>query len=226
MAKVLIIDDEQRMLNLIGLFIEPYGYDNDQAVNAKVARTFLAKNKYDIILLDIMMPETDGFELCQEIRQTSDIPIIMLTARDQKEDVVKGLRVGADDYITKPFDEQELIARIEALLRRVPSQQTIEVEGLVWDEHRYTLTYRGQHIKVTPKEFMMVGHLMQHPGRVYAREQLIELLWGFDSNTEGRTIDSHVRNIRDKIRQTGFPIDDYFQTVWGIGYKWVLNQSN
>lgn len=221
MEKVLIVDDEQRMLDLIELYLQPHHYVIEKAQGAKEALTLLKKETYDIVLLDIMMPEIDGWELCERIRQFSDVPIIMLTARDQRADIVKGLELGADDYVTKPFNEDELIARMNALLRRRPPQHTIEVNGLVWYEDEFTLTYHNEQIKLTPKEFKMLGHLMKHPNRVFSREDLIELLWGFDSDTEGRTIDSHVRNMRDKIRKVQFPIDDHFKTVWGVGYKWV-----
>ncbi|MDS8741813.1 response regulator transcription factor, partial [Streptococcus pneumoniae] len=142
----------------------------------------------------------------------------------QQEDIVKGLKLGADDYITKPFNEEELLARIEALLRRQRPKNIIEVGGLKWNEERFELSYRGTPIKLTPKEFFMVGQLLKNPGKVFSRGQLIMLIWGYDSETEGRTIDSHVRNVREKIRQSGFPVDKHFLTVWGVGYKW-LNEA-
>jgi DNA-binding response OmpR family regulator len=145
----------------------------------------------------------------------------MVTAREQKTDIVKGLRLGADDYITKPFNEKELIARMDALLRRAKPGNHVEVDGLLWDKDRFELSYKNQYIKLTPKEFSLIGLLMQNPGRVYSRNQLIDLVWGMYSETEGRTVDSHVRNMREKIREVGFPIDDYFHTVWGVGYKWI-----
>ncbi|HLR43316.1 MAG TPA: response regulator transcription factor [Pseudogracilibacillus sp.] len=220
MSKVLIIDDEQRMLDLIALYLRPYDYDITKAQGALEALAYVETSPFDIILLDIMMPDMDGWEFCEAVRHFSDVPIIMVTARDQSEDIVKGLKMGADDYITKPFYEAELLARMEALLRRVKVGSHVEVNGLRWDEERFELTYQGKSIKLTPKEFILIGHFMLHPNQVFAREQLIELIWGYDSDTEGRTIDSHVRNMRDKVRQAGFPIDDYFQTVWGVGYKW------
>ena len=168
-----------------------------------------------------MMPEMNGWKLCKELRRFSGVPIIMVTARDQKEDIVKGLKLGADDYITKPINEEELLARMDALLRRIKPSSHINVHGLIWNEDRFELTYKNNPIKLTPKEFFMVGHLMKNPNRVFTRDQLIDLIWGFTSETEGRTVDSHVRNVREKIRQAGFPIDAYFKTVWGVGYKWV-----
>lgn len=221
MYKALIIDDEKRMLDLIELYLRPHDYICKKAQGASEALSYIEYETFDIVLLDIMMPEMNGWELCKEIRRYSDIPIIMVTARDQRDDIIKGLKLGADDYITKPFNEGELLARMEALLRRSPPKNHVEINGLLWNKERFELTYRNNPIKLTPKEFIMLGHFIQNPNQVFAREQLIELIWGFDSETEGRTVDSHVRNMRDKIRQAGFPIDDYFKTVWGVGYKWV-----
>jgi len=221
MYKALIIDDEKRMLDLIELYLRPHDYICKKAQGASVALSCIEYETYDIVLLDIMMPGMDGWELCKEIRRFSDVPIIMLTARDQRDDIVKGLQLGADDYITKPFNEDELLARMSALLRRVTPRSLIEINGLRWNKERFELTFKNKYIKLTPKEFIMIGHFMKNPNQVFAREQLIELIWGFDSETEDRTIDSHARNMRDKIRQAGFPIDDHFKTVWGVGYKWV-----
>ncbi len=219
--KVLLVDDEKRMLDLLELYLRAHKYKSKKALSAKEALSYLEEETFDIVLIDIMMPEMNGWDLCRTIRKNSDVPIIMVTAREQKEDIVKGLKLGADDYITKPFDEEELLARIEALLRRSSTANKIEVNGLLWNEDEFELSYNNKLIKLTPKEFTMLGYLMKKPNQVYTREQLIELIWGYESQTDGRTVDSHVRNIRDKIRQVGFPIEDYFLTVWGLGYKWV-----
>ncbi|GLO65074.1 response regulator transcription factor [Oceanobacillus kimchii] len=221
MNKVLLIDDEKRMLDLLALYLKPHNYDCKKAFGAIEALTFIKEEVFDIVLLDIMMPEMNGWELCKEIRRITDVPIIMVTAREQKEDIVKGLKLGADDYITKPFNEEELVARMEALLRRRDTTNTIEIDGLLWDESRFELSYKNKPINLTPKEFLMIGHLMKNPNQVFERQKLIDLIWGFESETGGRTVDSHVRNIRDKIRQAGFPIGEYFVTVWGVGYKWI-----
>ncbi|MFD2760402.1 response regulator transcription factor [Lentibacillus juripiscarius] len=221
MYKVLLVDNEKRMLDLLALYLKPHHYTCQKAQDAQEALAYIEKETFDIVLLDIMMPDMDGWELCQEIRKISEVPIIMVTARDQKDDVVKGLMLGADDYITKPFNEDELLARIKALLRRQKPVNHIKINGLLWDGDRYELSYQSRPIKLTPKEFMVLGHLMKHPNQVFTRERLIELIWGFDSDTEGRTVDSHVRNMREKIKQAGFPVENYFKTVWGIGYKWL-----
>ena len=209
------------MLDLVALYLRPYDYRCVKADSGKQALELLNKEAFDLVLLDIMMPDMDGWEVCREIRKFFNVPIIMLTAREQQEDIVKGLRLGADDYMTKPFGEEELLARMEALLRRSAPPKRIELDGLVWEEEGFELSFNHQPIRLTPKEFSMLGLLMKNPNKVFERDRLLELVWGFDSETEGRTVDSHVRNVREKIRLAGFPIDDHFQTVWGIGYKWV-----
>ncbi|WP_100408232.1 response regulator transcription factor [Bacillus solitudinis] len=225
MHKVLLVDDEKRMLDLVALYLRPHDYKCKKALGPHEALSYLEEEEFDLILLDIMMPGMDGWELCQKVRSFSDVPIIMLTAREQQDDIVKGLKLGADDYITKPFNEEELLARMDALLRRRTPKNLIDSNGLVWDENRFELSFQNKPIKLTPKEFSMVGHLMKNPNKVFAREQLIDLIWDFDSETEGRTVDSHVRNVREKIRQAGFPVDEHFRTVWGVGYKWTNNPS-
>ncbi|WP_204249462.1 response regulator transcription factor [Planococcus versutus] len=220
MHKVLLVDDEKRMLDLVALYLRPHAYACTKASSGKQALDLLDKEVFDLVLLDIMMPDMDGWEVCRNIRKFSNVPIIMLTAREQQEDVVKGLRLGADDYMTKPFGEEELLARMEALLRRSAPVKRLEFGGLTWDEDSFELSYQQESIRLTPKEFSMLGLLMKNPNKVFERDRLLELIWGFDSETEGRTVDSHVRNIREKVRQAGFPVDDHFLTVWGVGYKW------
>ncbi|WP_066172466.1 response regulator transcription factor [Bacillus marinisedimentorum] len=220
MAQILLVDDEERMLDLLDLYLSPHGYSCFKAASGLEAVRLIEKEQgINLVLLDIMMPEMDGWKTAEMIREVRNIPIIMLTARDQKSDVVKGLQLGADDYITKPFDEEELLARIQAVLRRTQQTEEIEFNGLVWNGEKHELLYEGKSIRLTPKEFALVGILVKSPDRVFSREQLIEWVWGFDSDTEGRTVDSHVRNLREKVRKAGFPIDDYLQTVWGVGYK-------
>jgi DNA-binding response OmpR family regulator len=221
MYTILLVDDEKRMLDLLDLYLSPKGYRCVKCESGSDAIQYLENHNVDLVLLDIMMPELDGWETCKRIREFSDVPIIMVTARDQTLDVVKGLNMGADDYITKPFDEAELLARIEAVLRRfVGKRSKIEFQGLVWNEDEHKVLYQNKTVFLTPKEFSILGLFLKHPNRVFNREQIIVSLWGYDANTEERTIDSHVKNIREKLRQVGFPIDQFLQTVWGIGYKW------
>jgi DNA-binding response OmpR family regulator len=221
MYTILLVDDEKRMLDLLDLYLSPKGYHCEKCESGLSAIQYLENNKVDLVLLDIMMPEMDGWETCKRIREFSNVPIIMVTARDQTTDIVQGLKIGADDYITKPFDESELLARIEAVLRRsIGKRSKIEFQGLVWDEDQHKVQYKNQPICLTPKEFAVLGLFLKNPNRVFSREQIIVSLWGYNANTEERTIDSHVKNIREKLRQVGFPIDQFLQTVWGVGYKW------
>jgi DNA-binding response OmpR family regulator len=150
----------------------------------------------------------------------------MLTARNDKNDIVKGLRIGADDYVTKPFNEEELIARIEAVMRRYENQKQDKVtfKGLIWDHESFELKYEGNPITVTPKEFALIGLFLQNPNKVFTRDHLLSSVWGQLAETEDRTIDSHIRNIREKLRKAGFPIDNHLLTVWGIGYKWRVDE--
>ncbi|MFS1514476.1 response regulator transcription factor [Chengkuizengella sp. SCS-71B] len=220
MVKALIVDDEKRMQQLLKLYLVPNGFQCQTAGNGEDAIHLLEGESFDLVLLDIMMPELDGWETAKMIREFSEVPIIMLSARDQSTDMVKGLKIGADDYITKPFDEAVLLARIEAVLRRTHHMQKTEFKGLIWDEEKHELNYKNKVISLTPKEFEMIGLLLKHQKTVFSREKLIETIWGFNSEIEGRTVDSHLRNIREKCRNVNFPIDDHLKTVWGIGYKW------
>ncbi|MDP4162900.1 MAG: response regulator transcription factor [Bacillota bacterium] len=221
MKKIVIVDDEIRMLDLLSLYLSPKGYQCIKKLSAYEAITYLTESEADLILLDVMMPEMDGWEACSEIRKHWDIPIIMLTARSEKIDVIKGLKIGADDYITKPFDEEELIARIEAVLRRHNNKETIiHFKDLTLNQSSYEVTHQIESIPLTPKEFALLALFLQNRNKVFSREHLLSSIWGYSVTTEDRTIDSHVRNLRDKLRKTGFRVDDYLTTVWGQGYKW------
>ncbi|MEH7887122.1 response regulator transcription factor [Bacillus sp. JJ1609] len=222
METILLIDDETRMLDLLSLYLTPLGYKCVKQTSALDAISYLDENHADIILLDVMMPEMDGWEACREIRKHWDIPVIMLTARSEKPDIVKGLKIGADDYVTKPFDEGELIARIEAVLRRNSGKSPIlSFKGLNLNMDSYDLQYNGASIPLTPKEFSLLNLFLQNRNKVFTREHLISNIWGHGVATEDRTIDSHVRNLREKLRKAGFSADDYLITVWGVGYKWL-----
>jgi DNA-binding response OmpR family regulator len=222
MKNILLVDDEPRMLDLISLYLLPKGYNCIKKTSALDALQYLESHRVDLILLDIMMPELDGWEACKMIRENWDYPIIMLTARTEKPDVVKGLSIGADDYISKPFDGDELIARIEAVLRRnIHTSKMIVFQGLVLNLESYELTFQNKLISLTPKELAMMGLFLNNINKVFSRDHLLTTIWGYGVNTEDRTIDSHVRNLREKLRKAGFPADDYLMTVWGVGYKWV-----
>lgn len=220
MKTLLLIDDEPRMLELLTLYLEPSFYCIAMS-SVKDALDYLEEHHVDLVLLDIMMPDIDGWQACQEIRKFWDVPIIMLTAKAEQADIIRGLNMGADDYMLKPFDEEELLARIHAVLRRTKTEETVVVfEGLRLNKESVELSFHQEDILLTPKEFAMIALFLEYQNKVFSREHLINTVWGYNVTIEDRTIDSHVRNLRDKLRKSGFPVDDYLQTVWGIGYKW------
>ncbi|MCQ6281529.1 response regulator transcription factor [Bacillus sp. EB600] len=223
MKTILLVDDETLMLDLLSLYLSPYGYKCLKSKSGMEALQLLCIEKADLVILDVMMPEMDGWTTCKKIREVSDVPIIMLTARSETVDVIKGLKYGADDYVTKPFHEPELLARIEALLRRTSTSkdQKLFFKGLEWDEDSVELKYEYQIIPITPKEFALIGLFLKNPHRVYSRDHLLSLIWGDHSHIDDRTIDSHIRNLREKLRSAGFPVDNHLFTVWGVGYKWI-----
>ncbi|MFJ7841545.1 response regulator transcription factor [Lysinibacillus sphaericus] len=220
MKTLLLIDDEPRMLELLTLYLEP-SFHCIARSSVRDALEYLEEHHIDLVLLDIMMPDMDGWQVCQEIRKFWDVPVIMLTAKGEQADIIKGLNLGADDYILKPFDEEELLARIQAVLRRTKAEEiVINFEGLRLNKESFELSFHQGMISLTPKEFLMLALFLDYQNKVFSREHLINTVWGYNVAIEDRTIDSHVRNLRDKLRKSGFPVDDYLQTVWGIGYKW------
>lgn len=224
MQTILLIDDENRMLDLLELFLEPHGFNCIKADTGEIGLEIVRKEKVDIVLLDVMMPDMDGWEVCKKIRELSTIPVIMLTARTDKADIVKGLEFGADDYITKPFDERELVARVNALLRRT-SSEIVENSNTVYGDFllnrdSYSLHFKNMEVQLTLKEFYIIEALITHPKRTFTREQLLRTAWDYNTFTDIRTVDSHIRNLREKLKMAGFPINDFLLTVWGIGYKW------
>ena len=194
--------------------------------------TFLVSQP-DIVILDLMLPGRDGYDICREIRKVSDTPIIMLTARTDTLDKVVGLELGADDYVQKPFEPKELLARVKAVLRRVEKKEetvslvsetketteVVQYQGLTIDKARYAVLVDGQEIEMPPKELELLFFLASHPNRVFTREQLLENVWGYDFYGESRTVDVHVKRIREKIEDVTRVVNWQIKTVWGVGYK-------
>ncbi|MEK4628460.1 MAG: response regulator transcription factor [Solibacillus sp.] len=220
MKTVLIVDDEQRMLDLIELFLVPQGFNCMKTTDPFQAIQLLKEHSIHILLLDVMMPKMDGWELCSEIRKFSSVPIIMLTARTAKADIIKGLRIGADDYLTKPFDEGELVARVRALLRRTTEENKIIRGDFILELDTYTVHYKEANVSLTSKEYTIVKALILKPRKVFTRQELLQIAWEYETEIDERTVDSHIRNLRDKLKKAHFPIDAFLLTVWGIGYKW------
>lgn len=224
MKTILLVDDEQRMLDLLELFLIPKGYKCIKANNGEDALKILDKEEIHLVILDVMMPFMDGWKTCKEIRKRTVVPILMLTARTDKSDIVKGLDFGADDYLTKPFDDQEILARVNALFRRVSNekveQKIIKYEEYELDTQSYTLNFQNKHVALTMKEYKIIEALISQPKRTFTRDHLLFLAWDYHSTTDIRTVDSHIRNLRDKLKNAGFSTDQFLHTVWGIGYKW------
>ena len=219
--RVLVVDDESDMRQLVGMYLDNFGYEWGEAENGKEALKKLETNHYDFVVLDIMMPEMDGLSVCKEIRKTSDVPIIFLTAKGEEWNRVNGLRMGADDYIVKPFSPGELIARMEAVLRRYTKQEQqeeIQVGPILINEKSRKIEADGEPISLTVKEFDLLYFLCQHTGQVFSREQLLEKVWGYDYAGSTRTVDTHVKTMRLKLGESG----NYIQTVWGVGYKFEV----
>ena len=222
--RLLVVDDEWKMRNLIKIHLKRENIDVKEAENGQEALQLVQQIHFDLIILDIMMPDMDGWQVCGKIRRQHDIPILMLTARTDKKDVVHGLNIGADDYLTKPFDPEELLARVHALLRRTSQQKnrtdpdTLVFKNLVIDLEGRKVFVRGEPAGLTAKEFELIRLLASYPKRVFTREMLIELAWGHDHFRDDRTVDTHVKNIREKIRRKGLDYDP-IQTVWGVGYQ-------
>lgn len=220
--KVLLVDDESDMRQLVGMYLDNFGYEWGEAENGKDALQMLQAKHYDFVILDIMMPEMNGIEVCKEIRKTSDVPIIFLTAKGEEWNRVNGLRMGADDYIVKPFSPGELIARMEAVLRRYTKQEEQQEElqfgSIRINEKSRKIETNGETISLTVKEFDLLHFLCEHNGQVFSREQLLEKVWGYDYAGSTRTVDTHVKTMRLKLGESG----NYIQTVWGVGYKFEV----
>ncbi|PEJ00971.1 response regulator transcription factor [Bacillus wiedmannii] len=219
--RVLVVDDESDMRQLVGMYLDNFGYEWGEAENGKEALKKLETDHYDFVVLDIMMPEMDGLSVCKEIRKTSDVPIIFLTAKGEEWNRVNGLRMGADDYIVKPFSPGELIARMEAVLRRYTKQEKqeeIQFGPILINEKSRKIEADGEPISLTVKEFDLLYFLCQHTGQVFSREQLLEKVWGYDYAGSTRTVDTHVKTMRLKLGESG----NYIQTVWGVGYKFEV----
>jgi len=223
-GRILIVDDEAQMRNLLRIYLTKQGYEITEASSGQAAFDQLANDTYDLVILDVMMPGLDGFTVCEQIRSMYQIPILMLTARVDIKDKVRGLTIGADDYLTKPFDSEELIARVGALLRRsVLVQQSMEQQVLEFEQLKINPLSREvlidhQTIDFTPKEFDLLLLLASNPHRVFSRDIIIHRLWSYDYEGDVRSVDTHVKNIREKSTNGDLSYNPIL-TVWGVGYK-------
>ena len=221
--KILIVDDDANICELLRIYLEKDGFSTLVATDGEQAIAFAQRYDPELILLDIMMPKLDGWQVCREIRKNSSVPIIMLTAKGETFDKILGLELGADDYITKPFDTKEVVARIKAVLRRSGERsKSNDIKEVRFDKLRinltnYELVVDGKTVDTPPKELELVYHLASNPNRVYTRDQLLDEVWGFDYYGDSRTVDVHVKRLREKLE--GVSDAWSLKTVWGVGYK-------
>jgi len=225
MAKILIVDDEPNIIELAKLYLEREGYFVEGVNTGKDALAKHSAIKPDLVILDLMLPDKDGFEICREIRTAGNTPIIMLTARKDDVDKIVGLEMGADDYLTKPFNPRELVARVKAILRRYragpKASSAIEMGNLRIDAARQEVTVSGKPVRLRTKEFALLSTLAGNRGIVFSREKLLELVWGFDFYGETRTVDVHVNHLREKLAGANVKIE----TLRGTGYKLTLDEE-
>ncbi len=227
MAKILIVDDDKNICELLRLYIEKEGFETRIANDGKQAIDEFNSFNPDLVLLDLMLPVLDGWQVCREIRKTSECPIIMLTAKGEVFDKVLGLELGADDYVVKPFESKEIVARINAVLRRTGKKEGEAVKQVNYDKlsinlTNYELKVNGVQVDTPPKEMELIYHLASNPNRVFTRDQLLDEVWGFDYYGDSRTVDVHVKRLREKLE--GVSDKWALKTVWGVGYKFEVKE--
>lgn len=220
--KILVVDDDKNICDLLRMYLEKEGYGVVMAHNGMDAVKLFSIENPDLVLLDIMLPQLDGWQVCREIRKVSEAPIIMLTAKDEVFDKVLGLELGADDYVTKPFDTKEIVARIKAVLRRTSNVKPSEMKEVHYDKlsinlSNYEMKVDGVAVDTPPKELELIYHLASNPDRVFTRDQLLDDVWGFDYYGDSRTVDVHIKRLRDKLK--GISNEWELRTIWSVGYK-------
>jgi len=226
--RLLVVEDDRLLNNTLCYNLSASGYTVDSAMTGAEAVRFSEVQDYDLIVLDLMLPGIDGYQVCREIRAKSDTPIIMLSAKGEIFDKVLGLELGADDYIMKPFDSKEMVARVKAVLRRYqpvkpaveqPALKLVEYPGLIVNLSNYSVEYNGNLLDMPPKELELLYFLTSSPNQVFTREQLLDNIWGYEYIGDTRTVDVHVKRLREKIKDT----EQWgIATVWGIGYKFII----
>ncbi len=225
-GKILIVDDDRNICELLRLYIEKEGYSIEIANDGGEALSKFHETQPDLVMLDIMLPVLDGWQVCREIRKTSQVPIIMLTAKGEVFDKVLGLELGADDYVVKPFEAKEIIARIKAILRRTGADKhngevkLVQFDKLSINLTNYEMKVNGVPVDTPPKELELIYHLASNPNRVFTRDQLLDEVWGFDYYGDSRTVDVHVKRLREKLE--GISDKWALKTVWGVGYKFEV----
>ncbi|NWL88440.1 MULTISPECIES: response regulator transcription factor [unclassified Paenibacillus] len=230
--QILVVDDEWNMRNLLRIYLMKEGFEVKEASSGMEALTMIDQHEFDLVLLDVMMPDMDGWQVLKVIRAKSNVGVLMLTARSETKDKVYGLGMGADDYLTKPFEPEELIARVFSLIRRsvitqssVAQEQTLDFPDFRILPDAREIYIHDQSVDFTPKEFDLMVVLAGNQHRVYSREDLVNLIWGYDYDGDYRSVDTHVKNIREKLQRAGL-VYNPIQTVWGVGYKFNADGAN
>ena len=228
-ASVLVVDDDERIRRLLRMYLERENFEIDEADNGKDALDLALQNDYDVIILDLMMPEMDGIEVCEKLRKEKTTPVIMLTAKGEESNRVQGFEVGADDYIVKPFSPREVILRVKAILRRVSesrknytdmsAKNIIVFPHLTIDLDAYRVTTNGQEVSLTPKEYELLCFLAKSPDKVFRREELLKEVWQYEFFGDLRTVDTHIKRLREKLMKASEEAAKMIVTVWGVGYK-------
>ncbi|MDM5292075.1 response regulator transcription factor [Peribacillus simplex] len=219
MTKILIVDDDAHIRELLQLLLRKEGFDLYEASDGFEALKLMEKVKIDLAVIDIMMPNMDGWQLCKELREFSDIPILMLTAKGETTQKVKGFGLGADDYLVKPFEPIELVLRIKALLKRykITISQTLNIGELKMNRNTHEMSFKDQEYTIPLKEFELLFKLASYPGKTFSREDLIEDIWGYDYEGDERTVDVHIKRVRERFSESEFPFR--IKTIWGLGYR-------
>ena len=219
-GKVLVVDDDENISEVINMYLKSSGYDTRVAFNGRTAKEIYTEYKPDLVLLDVMIPYTDGIDVLKWIRKQDNTPVIMITAKGDTFDKVLALELGADDYIVKPFEPKELLARVKAVLRRYStdsvSEDVLKFENISIDSNSYKVIYKGEDIKMPPKEFELLYYLASNKNKVFTREQLLCEVWGYDYPGDSRTVDVHIKRLREKLCENE---SWQIETVWGVGYK-------
>ena len=230
--RILVVDDEDRIRKLVKMYLEREGYETDEADNGQDALDKALNEDYDCILLDLMLPEIDGIEVCKRVRETKSTPIIMLTAKGEENNRVEGFEIGADDYIVKPFSPREVVLRVKALLRRTTNHSMVNqtnaakdlivFENLVIDNDAHRVLADQKEVNLTPKEYELLLYLAKSPDKVFDREQLLKEVWHYEFYGDLRTVDTHVKRLREKLNRVSEDAAQMIHTVWGVGYKFEV----
>jgi DNA-binding response OmpR family regulator len=228
-TKIMMVDDDLNICKVTSIYLQKAGYEVVFAYDGEQALKLFDTTKVDAIILDLMLPKVDGMKVCEKIRQASTVPIIMLTAKGQTTDKIEGLQLGADDYIVKPFDPNELVARLHAVLRRTQNDKNSSADMITLGELEintmtHTVTVNGNEIKLPKKEFELLLFLAKHPNRVFSRDELIEMIWGWDFEGEDRVVDLYIKRLRSKLSKTENQ-SIMIKTVWGVGYQLEASSS-